>query len=145
MGLNFADISPIVFDISWFFLFPRSWPAAILDFRNREILLADEVQMGEIHVHHCIEFWSKSVILLQRYCVLNGGRPPSWKMHLSRCGVRPLAFVWGIFGSPVKSNGGFCYVPNLLTIGTVVSIIWKLKYLARLAGKWLFKNSRPPN
>jgi len=52
--------------------------------------------------------------------------------------VRHLGFVWGMFGLPTVSIGISITLQNWVMIDAVVSIIWTLQYLARLAGKCLF-------
>jgi len=48
---NFVKIGQTVFEISRFFLFFKMVAAAILDFRNSQILLAGRVCRAEIHQH----------------------------------------------------------------------------------------------
>jgi len=83
--------------------------AAIIDFGNREILLADGVQWGE--TYQCAKF-------RQNRSIRWGGILQFFKM----AAVRYLEFVWDIWTTHNEYSVVFVTVQNLVAVDAVVSI-----------------------
>jgi len=115
-------------DIAIFLIFKMA-AAAISDFWNREILLANGVQRVETLQH--AKFRQNRSIGCKYIKIFQ-----FFKMTV----VRHLGFVWGIFGPPQWVFGVSITLQNLVMIDAVVFIIpvWTFQYIARFAVKRLF-------